>query len=205
MLLRDDPGLRSWVPKPPGQDPRRPSGPGTAPPVRKAGEAVLVCRGRGSRPRPLMRVLRPPPGFSASPAASGMVASSSALLEFSGWHGRGEREGGEVYPGAAHGTDLGQLKLLEPRGVPAFHRAVAERGGVAGTVGKGCSGAVAWGVQEGRVRLPGGWSSGRSAHPRVGLQPLRWNRQGRTEPARSVADVGHRLCHPLAGLGCPPR
>lgn len=49
--------------------------------------------GGGSRPAP-MRVLRPPPGFSESPAASGVVAASSALLESLSGMWRGEQRVG---------------------------------------------------------------------------------------------------------------
>lgn len=148
-------GLRSRAPKPPGQDPWGPSGPGIAPPVRKVMEAV------GGRFPP------PPCVFSGLRLASRspqrrQVWWLPALLFWNLWvacGGVSRGWGGSLRCCGQHPP--WSVKLLEPRGGPALHRAVPELGGAAGTVGTRCSGAVARSGQQGRVGLPGGRSSGR--------------------------------------------
>lgn len=111
------------------------------------------------------------------------------------------------------------VKLLEPRGGPALHRAVPELGGAAGTVGTRCSGAVARSGQQGRVGLPGpvlrevaclrwGCSPGARAARAGQSRPGPWQllAPGRATPSLGWAGLSARQLPllPRAGTGALP-
>ena len=177
----------------------------------QAWEAVSPCGGlrrwelssRWSRPHLLTHVVRTPPGFSESPEASAVVASSSALPGFSDWcveerlgrvHPRGWERGGWAPP-------LHHQKLLETSPLDHTERWPCWSGGWGWEKREpGCRGLVVRATYLGVSR------------PEGGAAALLWDHQGRAEGDQAL----QAECQPPGGTAswtgsslrqhpCPPR